>query len=100
MNEFLEFFDNKIRRITSTFCVDQATVTDDILVIAERLSSFQVVSDASVGDVLKNTKFTYCACDPMPMGLIVSGEMFGQLVSITTDMINLSVSSGVFPKSE
>ena len=58
------------------------------------------MTETVVSDVIKRIKFTYCARDPMPIDLLASSENFGRLVSITTGMVNSSISTGLFPESE
>lgn len=97
---FLDFFDNKIGRITATFTNTQAEIINNIQVPVEKLSSFREVNESEVKNVIKRAKYTHCANDPVPVGVIAGSENFDRLVTVTTRMVNLSISSGVFPDSE
>lgn len=99
-NEFLHFFDNKIRRIVSAFSGNDRVVFGNEQTPEVTLTEFRTVSESTVRDVIKRAKFTYSANDPMPISLFDGNVNFGRLITITTNMVNASISEGVFPKSE
>lgn len=99
-DRFLNFFNNKIARITSTFIDTEAEIVVESQVPVEKLISFHEVNESDVRNVIKRAKFTHCANDPLPVSDIVGGDNFDRFVNIITCMVNLSISHGVFPDSE
>ena len=99
-SKFLDFFDNKIKRIVDMFGNNRVEIVDNIQMPVERLSSFREVNESEVNNIIKKAKFTHCAYDPMPIGLIAGSENFDRLINVTTRMVNLSISKSVFPASE
>lgn len=101
-NEFLQFFENKIRRIVSAFSRSDSVVSgnEHISEPEVKLTVFQTVTESTVKDVITRAKYTHCANDPMPISIFDGNVNFGRLITIMTKMVNASISEGVFPNSE
>lgn len=99
-NMFLEFFENKICGIISTFDSNSNNDVVSESVPERKLSSFSTVTTLMIRKIMTQVKLTHCANDPIPMSQIINCENFEQIVSVITNMVNISITSCVFPSSE
>lgn len=97
-NEFLYFFDNKIRNLVNNFTLngdsslDLAIATPDL-----RLSAFLEVDSEVVKSISRNVKLTNCESDPFPIGDVVNSENIGGFIDIYVDLVNRSIVRNFFP---
>ena len=96
---FCVFFKNKISVIVSSFVHAPIQPVIDIN-IETRLLCFNVISKEELINILKRAKKTHCDYDPMPISEIVEAENFCNFVDIILMIVNCSISSHRFPKSE
>ena len=99
-NDFVYFFDNKIKNIISTFVSDSSHMVVSEQTSDIKLSEFRIESELTVSEMIKKAKPTYSAIDPMPFKLFNRNKRFDRLVSVITKMVNVSIANGVFPNSE
>ena len=101
-NEFLNFFKNKIDTISNSFTQNlvRPVVADSLTNNNVKLSSFQIIDDTSVSNIITRIKKTNCLLDPMPMSDITQAENFSSLVTVFVKIINTSITTHKFPKSE
>ena len=96
---FCEFFRNKIENLTSGF-VDVCPQLSPEPVTDARLLSFKTVNKNDLTRVIENAKKTHCAVDPMPISDVAGAENFSNIVDMILMIVNISISTYVYPKSE
>lgn len=100
-NDFINFFDTKIYNITRSFRDD----SDDYFplwapVPNNRLTSFTCITLESLQSIVKRSKPTHCAHDPLPFGELLHSGNIDLLMKILVDLVNLSLTSHIFPDIE
>ncbi|KAK3891530.1 hypothetical protein Pcinc_004574 [Petrolisthes cinctipes] len=75
-NDFVYFFDNKIKNIISTFVSDSSHMVMSEQTSDIKLSEFRIVSELTVSEMIKKAKPTYSAIDPMPFKLFNRNKRF------------------------
>ena len=96
-DQFADFFTNKIENIHKTIAsMDHTDITlDASFDIVTSLCTFTPVSHSEVLKLLSSCKAKSCGLDPIPTWLVK--ECKDSLVPIMANIINASLSSGVFP---
>jgi len=101
-NEFVEFFDSKIKKIrqnlaTLEYKVDGIPVPDDESCTNVKFIMFNEISESSVNEVIGSMPNKYCDLDVVPTHLLK--QCLPVLLPVITLLINIMLSTGVFPKS-
>ena len=100
-NQYSEFFENKISDIVSTFASNvtfaQSTVLHPQISLNSNLSEFIPVIEIQLRRLIKSTPPKACNLDPLPTWLLT--DCLNELLPVLTNIINASLSSGVFPRS-
>ena len=99
-NDFAMFFQEKVNRIYSGLKEGQSgIVKSDVYEgsVTCRLSNYDLVSEEDVNKLICKTASKSCVLDPLPTWLLKSNS--DVFVPIITKVINLSLSSGIFPSN-
>ena len=99
VNDFNNFFIQKIKDIRCDLDLAGSQCTSINLsstMPVHRLCEFQPASTKTVCELIKCASAATCALDPIPSKLIKS-ECLTTLVPVVTDIVNKSLSTGVFP---
>ena len=100
-NEFNKFFIGKIQRIRDMLDTQTTTTPRRIdgnninLTCASTFSSFRLLTEAEVAKLISDAPSKSCELDPLPTWLLK--KCSDTLVPIITELINLSLSTGIFP---
>jgi len=94
-NDFNLFFANKVAQIRADIGTSQPGNLNRTVQTASQMCTFQKVKDADVVCIMKCSPPKSCNLDPMPTFLLQSCDVF---VPILTNLINVSLSTGKFPK--
>ena len=95
---FCKFFIDKVSKIRIELDSLSSNVSspDSAPVFCDSIfSAFRPVSEEEVGKIIRLSKPTTCLLDPIPTPLLV--ECLDQLLPSITNIINQSLTSGVFP---
>uniref|UniRef100_A0A8C8DX31 Reverse transcriptase domain-containing protein n=1 Tax=Oryzias sinensis TaxID=183150 RepID=A0A8C8DX31_9TELE len=96
-NEFLKFFANKTRKIKEQLpppCCDDGVVVE---AVSHKWSTFRPVTLEDISALLTKLKPSTCPSDVLPSKLFL--KVFDTIGQSVTEMINLSLSTGVFPNA-
>ena len=98
---FADFFEEKVDNIYNGFN-NQGTGADTFLpdFPFRKFSLFKPISLATYKRLVSDTKKSYCESDPLPIGDLMCAPNIDDLLKVQLDIINISLSEGVFPKSE
>ena len=99
-NDFAMFFQEKVNQIYSGLKEEQSgIVKSDVYEgsVTCRLSNYDLVSEEDVNKLICKTASKSCVLDPLPTWLLKSNS--DVFVPIITKVINLSLSSGIFPSN-
>ena len=96
-NAFLSFFINKIKMIKEKIPPSLSATTAVSEPVSSLWSSFQSVSFADISALVTKMKPSSCSSDVIPYRLFV--KVFDTIGPWVTKMVNLSLSTGVFPNS-
>ena len=96
--QFNTFFDDKITDIRNALLQSsqQVITQDEATFEGTPLVTFQPFLTSEVCDLIKSSNVTTCQSDPVPSHLVV--EHLDMLLPTITDIINSSLSSGMFPE--
>ncbi|XP_072050218.1 uncharacterized protein [Amphiura filiformis] len=98
-NNFAMFFNDKVKKLRAG--LENKIFTPVSIMIDEKCSSsfseFELVSEDDVLKVMKSSSVTSCGLDPLPSK--VFKMCMGELVPITTRIVNTSLSSGNMPET-
>ena len=100
-NNFVNYFEDKIERI----CLSLGNeVTSDMSTVVEinnnKFIKFKELNMNDFKEITLKLKNTYCENDPFPISDVKEAENFTQLQKIYFDVVNMSLTQAVFPKSE
>jgi hypothetical protein len=98
LDSFNKFFITKIENIRSKIdsCTLAADVTlHDTLPCLYSLNTFDLATESEIAKIIMSSKNATCSLDPLPTSLLK--ECADTLVPAITHIVNLSLSSGVFP---
>ena len=96
VNQFGKYFNDKIAdMIKTTVDVSQPPVILDREGNGVRLNKFVSLSKEDVRKLITKCKTTSCAYDPLPTRLIK--DFINEMLPLLTHIINISLSTGVFP---
>ena len=98
VNDFNSFFTNKVIQIRTGIGVSDEfnDLTYDVHSSAANMSVFHKVREADISHFMKHSPSKSCSLDPIPTHLLLNCET---IVSPLTKLINLSLSTGIVPKS-
>ena len=91
-NEFMRFFDNKVKNIVNSFQDVGPGVVHRYLPDTPRigLTSFNTINREHLQVLLKRLNKTYCRTDPIPIGCIADSDYFTSLSDVILTIVNLS----------
>jgi hypothetical protein len=94
---FADFFSNKVLKLYSAFSSQSSSSSPHTVPhhVSTKLSSFTSVTKAEVSKLISESSNTYCELDPIPTSLLK--QCLPVLLNTLTNIINLSLSTGVFP---
>ena len=98
VNDFNLFFTNKVTQIRANIVMSDE-VNDQTLDIPSSVANmciFHEVKEANISHIMKCSPSKSCSLDPIPTHLLLKCET---IVSPLTKLINLSLSTGMVPKS-
>ena len=98
VNDFNLFFTNKVTQIRANIGMSDE-VNDQTLDIPSSVANmciFHEVKEADISHIMKRSPSKSCSLDPIPTHLLLKCET---IVSPLTKFINLSLSTGMVPKS-
>ena len=93
---FNDFFIEKVTKLRDSIVLSEDP-TPRVLQAASTMADFTSVNETDVSVLLAAAPVKTCDLDPMPTDLVKLGAEM--IIPIITRIINLSLSSGVFPKS-
>jgi hypothetical protein len=97
-NSFLEFFSDKIDRIRAKFTF---SMTPDPFIFPStppsKLFNFLPTTLSEIHQLIFSSTDKQCSLDPIPTSLLK--QCFNELGPIITNLVNLSLSEGIFPSS-
>ena len=95
-NQFADVFRNKTQKIRlnlqSARDDNVATLSEEIPTATAMMSEFEMVSEADVEKIIRNSATKSCDLDPLPTWLLK--ECLTSLLPVVTKIINLSLSEG------
>lgn len=98
---FSAFFDEKIEKICETFKEEDTTTIIDTDITREcKLNMLKTIDMNKLKRIMKKINPTICENDPVPMADLKSANNFYKLEEIYLNIINMSIASSKFPKSE
>jgi Reverse transcriptase (RNA-dependent DNA polymerase)/Endonuclease-reverse transcriptase len=92
---FADFFVNKILKLRSTFSSSSSYSEPHPSFTPPDFSTFQPATYEEVSSLISHSSDTYCDLDPIPTSLLKFCK--SALIPTITNIINLSISSGIFP---
>ena len=98
-SHFADFFSNKIRTIRENLDsvkISQPPLVKDHDFSGQPFTSFSCVTEADVRKVIAGSPRKSCELDPLPASLLF--DCIDDLLPHITDIINASLSSGIFPQ--
>ena len=100
--KFLEFFDNKISRVISSFSSvsTQRTVSISRLNPELKLTRFCGVDMSKLKLIFNKVKLTYSGGDPFPMSDFKNSSNFDSILMVFLELVNLCIAKKNFPESE
>jgi hypothetical protein len=99
-NNFSDFFVFKIDNIRKQF--EQSNTTTEKspgITFILPLRNFSLVSPDNISDILKKCSMKSCELDPVPVCLLNGCCKVPEFLKVITEIINQSLSTGVFPDS-
>ena len=105
VNEFSDFFDNKIKTIRrdladlehSSRPVSCPPMKDILPPNKNELHNFEPATEKEVLQIIKASSKASCSLDPIPTHFLVD-HLLPVLLPVITDIVNASLSSGIFPE--
>ena len=97
--QFLEYFDNKIRNIVTEF--DEITPVNPMHTEQRGwLLRFNKTDEAELRTIFSKVKRTFCDSDPFPIRDKIESDNLSEFLKLFVDIINTSIESTIFPESE
>ena len=105
-NNFSDFFQNKIETIRCNLNNLEETAeplscppTSELLTPCETpIDQFEPATQDEIMKIIKSSSKASCSLDPLPTRLLVD-NFLPELLPVITDIVNSSLSSGIFPES-
>lgn len=99
-NDFADFFIQKIEIILSKMDASVEEPDEREFIEHTVLKDFQKITESDVKDIIKESKKSFNANDPFPINDVLESRNLNELLKLYANIINLSLSTGVFPASE
>ena len=96
-NSFCKFFSDKTELIRSNLPTIYTTIDIDIPPPCSSFSAFKLVTNDHIEKLIMESSTKSCTLDPIPTWLLK--ECTEEMVPFITELINKSLSSGVFPEN-
>ena len=102
VNSFADFFAEKIDKIHSELMQKQVIVCPTALTTSNccqfEFSDFTVVSQDTIRELTHKLPLKSCNLDPLPASLMKPADCLDFLLPTITNIVNMSLSSGVMPE--
>jgi len=96
-NDFVNFFKDKIEKITTTFPQNNETPQMTVNTNVNMMREFQPVSEEYIRKLITSGKKKSCHLDPIPTSLLI--EALDILLPTITNIVNKSISENTMPQS-
>ena len=96
---FADFFEEKIDNIYNSFS-RQNTRVNSLPFPFSKFSYFERIDLANYKKLVINAKKSHCESDPLPISDLMDAPNIDEILKMQMEIINLSLTEGVFPNSE
>ena len=100
-NEFVDYFEEKTEKIYNSLGnVESRNLTGVTRIQNRKFCKFKEIDKETFEKVLSKMKNTYCENDPFPISDVKNAKNFAQVKELYFDIVNMSLTQAIFPKSE